>query len=498
MPKIDFMRAEVKMQLGKWSQIRDCLGGAEAIKGKGVAYLPMPNAHDKSTENKERYKGYKQRAVFMNAVANTVEGLVGQVFSADPVVDLPESMKILIEDADGAGVTLAQVAKGALGDVLAYGREGMMVDFPAPARNEQGLERDFTRQEMADGTARPNLLRFAPDKVINWRTRMIGGKSVLSLVVIEMSYIAEDDGFEIKNGTEWRVLTLDAGNQYVCEVWRKTEAASMQQGPAEPFVRHAVYYPRNSAGQRLTYIPFTFIGSLNNDTSPDKPPMYDLSEINLAHYRNSADYEDSIYMVGQGTPVAVGLTTQWVKDVWKDKPMQLGARGIVPLPVNGDFKIVAMEPNSMCKEGMDQKEVQMAMMGAQLVEKQEVQRTLGEAKMEKAVIDSVLVQCAKNDAQAIQQCLKWAADFYGESPDKIVFELSTDFAIMKLTPEERKMVLAEWQGGLLDFEEARNQLRQSGIAYKDDKEAKASIDLEMQSRVNLDEGGDNGDGGAPE
>lgn len=486
MPKVDFTRDEVKMQLGKWGQIRDCISGAETIRAKGTKYLPMPNPQDKSPANKQRFKDYVQRAQFMNATANTIEGLIGQVFSADPVVDMPDAMNLLQEDCDGNGVSLTQRAKKVLADALSFGRACLLVDFPEPPSDEEGKPRDFSRAEMEDGTARPNILQFDPENVINWRTKTVGGKTLLSLVVIQMPYTIRDDGFEIEEGTEWRVLKLDDGNEYVCEVWRKNnDQAASVNSPPQPFVLEKTYLPRDSTGQRLKYIPFTFVGSMNNNESPDKPPMYDISELNIGHYRNSADYEDAVYMVGQGTPVAIGLTSSWVKDVWKDKPMQLGSRGIVPLPAGGDFKIVQMSENSMPMEAMTQKEKQMAMLGAQLVEKQEVQRTLGEAQMERAVIESVLVQCAKNAAQAIQRCLKWAASFYGVPDDKIVYELSTDFAITKLTPEERKQVLAEWQGGLTTFEEARTQLRQSGIAYLEDEEAQAQIEQENQARIDL-------------
>lgn len=522
MPQIDFTRDEVKRQLPKWRKIRDCLAGQDKIKEAGTLYLPQPNAHDKSDENKERYAGYKLRANFLNAVDNTVQGLIGQVFSADPVVDLPDAMDLMQEDVDGDGVTLIQRAKKTLAETLALGRAALLVDFPKAALSDNEadvdgegnrLTRDFSRAEMLDGTARANIMQFDPENVINWRTTLRGGKRVLSLVVIAMKYISYDDGFEVKEDNEWRVLKLE-GDVYVCEVWRLTGQVSTpgttNAKPANQFVIHDRYVPRDSTGKPLDFIPFTFVGSMNNNDSPDKPPMYDIAEVNIAHYRNSADYEDNVFMLGQGTPVAIGLTSTWVKEVWGDKPMQLGSRGIVPLPVNGDFKIVASPENGMVIEAMNQKERQMAMLGAMLVEKKEVQRTLGEAQMERAQVESVLVQCAKNTAAAIQKCLRWAALFYGENPDAISFELSTDFAINKLTPEERKALIAEYQGGLLSFTEARNALRQSGIAYLEDEKAKAEIDAEAQTRIDMaaaeaaavgdatGDGGDGGDGGGEE
>ena len=130
----------------------------------------------------------------------------------------------------------------------------------------------------------------------------------------------------------------------------------------------------------------------------------------------------------------------------------------------------------------------MVALGAQLVEDKQVQRTLGEAKMENAVIASTVTSCARNVSQAFESALMAAASFSGVevNADKLKFQLSTDFAISKLSPDERRQLLTEWQGGLLTFGEARGQLRQSGIAILDDEVAKAEIDKDMETAINLD------------
>ena len=142
----------------------------------------------------------------------------------------------------------------------------------------------------------------------------------------------------------------------------------------------------------------------------------------------------------------------------------------------------------MVESAMDKKEKQMVALGAQLVEDKQVQRTLGEAKMENAVIASTLTSCARNVSQAFESALISAAQFRGVevNKDKLIFQLSTDFAIAKLSADERRQLLSEWQGGLISFSEARAQLRQSGIANLDDKDAQAEIEKEQESQIDLD------------
>jgi len=480
-PNVSYVLPEVEAMLPKWQMITDCIAGQEAVKKAGTKYLPKPNAADTSPENEARYTAYVTRAVFYNVTANTLSGLVGQVFNSDPVTEYPKELEPLWYDCNGRGVTLIQQAKKTLTSTLAFGRCALLVDFPKGAVDLDGNPRAFTRQEVMDGLARPTIQYYGPTDIINWRYEQKGAVSVLSLVVLVEDYIIKDDGFEIQRGTQCRVLRLRDG-MYEMEVWQRTD--EKQEGP---YYLIGTFQPRDSKGQRFGYIPFYFIGSQNNDAQIDKPPMYDIANLNIGHYRNSADYEDSVYMVGQPTPYFAGLTQTWVDEVLKGT-IQLGSRGAVPLPEGGSAGLIQAEENSMVKEAMDQKERQMVALGAQLVQDKQVQRTLGEAKMEATVIASTLTSCARNVSQAFESALLAAASFSGAQidADKLKFQLSTDFAIAKLSPEDRQQLIAEFQGGLVSFTEARAQLRQSGIATLDDEVARTEIEKDMESAVDLD------------
>jgi hypothetical protein len=474
-PNVDFVLPELYENHEKYELIRDCLAGQEAVKKKAQKYLPMPNAHDKSADNVARYEAYLARGLFYNVTGNTIAGLVGQVFSSDPATEFPEQLDPMWDDVTGEGVSMAQQAKRTLGHVLAYGRCGLLTDFPKAKADGT----DFTREEVQNGTARPVIQFYGVEDIPNWRYKTVGAESILCLVVLNEQYIISDDGFEIKRGRSKRVLRLDGDNLYVMEEWRP-----IGDDPENGWQKMPDVMPTDANGKRLNYIPFTFVGSQNNDGSVDRPPMYDMACINIAHYRNSCDYEDSVYMVGQPTPYFSGLSKAWVDDVLKGT-IYLGSRGAVPLPEGGEAGLIQAEENSMVKEAMDKKEQQMIAIGAQLVEDKQVQRTLGEAKMQNAVISSTLSSCANNVSQAFQQSVMWACDFYGVPNTDVVFELSTDFAIQKMSPQDRSALLAEWQGGGISWSEYRMQLRQSGIATQDDDEAKEEIAGDEQDRIDM-------------
>jgi hypothetical protein len=223
----------------------------------------------------------------------------------------------------------------------------------------------------------------------------------------------------------------------------------------------------------MTEIPFEFIGATNNDSTVDDAPLYDLAELNIGHYRNSADYEEASFIVGQPTPWFSGLTEDWVENVFKGKIM-LGSRAAVPLPENAQAGLLQVNANIMPMEAMKHKEAQMVALGARLVENRQVRRTLGEVKDSNAAETSILASCANNVSSAFTQALVWAGMFMGAGGD-VSFKLNTEFALTSMAAEERNALIADMQAGAISWTEVRTALRRAGVASSDDNAAKTEI-----------------------
>ena len=464
------VRKELREKLKHYELIDDCLAGEMQVKYRQTKYLPMPNPDDTSKENMARYQTYITRAVFFNVAQRTQFGLRGQVFLRDPLIELPTLLQPMIEDATGSGVTLQQLAQESVDKVLGFGRVGLYVDYPNMTTPD-GESRGVSRAEVETGEVKPMMKLIHPKDGINWRVMKRGAKTLLSLVVFKETYDEEDDGFETKTGEQWRVLRL-VNNQYVIEIYRD----KMGQTPTERYI------PKDSDGNPFDEIPFVFVGSVNNDPSVDPPPMYDLCSLNMAHYRNSADYEDSVYTVGQPTYWFSGLTQKWIDDTMGGQ-IRLGANGGIPLPVDGSAGILQAEPNTLAKEAMDQKEAQMLALGAKLIEASQTQRTATEADYDNISETSILSTVAKNVGAAFQYLLKFGARFVGQATDTLAFELNTEFDLVNLSPEERKTLIAEYVAGVITWTEVRDSLRRAGIASLTDKEAKAETESEEADRM---------------
>lgn len=472
-----YIRRDLRDILPTYKMIRDCMSGTRRIKQAKSEYLPRPfPVSQTSKDNEQRYRDYVHRAVFYNVAKRTTKAMIGEIFGREPQMVLPPNLESIKGNISGDGLDIDQVARMSAQYALAFGRGGLLVDYPSTDGET------ITQAQIAAGYIQPIILTFAPWQVVNWRTMQVGAKEILSLVVIFEGVGVQDDGFETKLGFQYRELRLDPDTGiYKVNLWRRAGASMAADGGAP--LTHGMgiyqsYTPQDARGNPLREIPFHFIGCDNNNPSIDEPPMYDICELNIAHYRNSADYEELMFMMGQPTQYFTGLNREWV-DSYLENTMFLGSRASIPLPVGSTAGILQITSNGALQGAMEQKERQMASLGAKLVEQRVIQRTATEAAIEDQAENSELGLIAGNVSDAMTWALKSACQFTGDDPTKVEYQLNTSFDLSQLDPAERLQLMKEWQAGAICWEEYRDQLRKSGIASLPDDEAQAAIEAEM-------------------
>lgn len=471
--KVDFEHPDYVDAKQDWYKVRTMCKGSRAVKSQGDKFLPRPCPGDTSEDNRERYKAYKKRAVFTNFTGRTLSGLKGEVMKKAPEIELPPILKIFEDDVDGQGTPLIQHASITLEEALSQGRGGLLTDYP----KTEGVT---TKAQQDAGLIRPTIVHYRAEDIINWWPGRVGAETIIKMVVLKEGGTKKTGNYSVEKTTQYRVLSISAieaqedGDEAQPEAYT---VAVYQIEDGEVVEVEAPYQPRGKNGQTLSRIPFHPVGAKKNDMSVDTPPLLDIAEINGAHYINSADNEEMSHISGQGTLWTSGLTAEWVKDEMGGE-IRIGSRGHIPLPEGGQAGLIQVAPNTMPGEGMKAKREDMVSMGAKLVSDRSSGETATRARMDDSSETSVLTTIANNVSDAYRAAIE-SVNLFVDFDGEFAFALNTDFDIHTLGAQDQMAIIAAWQGGIIDFEEARDLYKRAGLAHKDDEEVRNNVEEEQ-------------------
>lgn len=500
---VDTVHPEYCRYVDRWIMVDDVIEGSDQVKSKTTCYLPKPDSHvEKCAPSKDgyilagggydeaaynyacyyhrqkvinvntRYGQYLERAFFYNFTKRTKDGMIGGVFRKEPTVELPDNMQYLIDDVDGNGTNLDQQARVVLDQNLRKGRGGLFVDVPAREVGEDGQPIPVSQQDMQNGIALPRIQKYEAQDIINWRTKRIGSVTKVVMIVLREHYEppAEDevDMFSHECEYQYRVLYLNDAGNYSQKLYREDNTI-------------IDYGEIRANGRTLDYIPFFFFGSEENDYSVDNAPLYDLAVCNIAHYRNSADNEESSFICGQPTLVlAPSKQLGNPKQFNEANPggITLGSRQGINVGEGGSAQLLQAAENNLAKQNMRDKEDQAMAIGAQLISPSK-QETAEAARIQRGAETAVVAVVTKNVTAAYNDAFKACDLFLGGSgePD-VTFELSTDFFLTMPTAQDRAQWMAEINAGVLPAEFYYTYLRKHGLIPEDttDEEIRASIE----------------------
>ena len=448
MPNYSAVRAEYTEALPGWQLVKRCVAGPREVR-KYDEYLPMPDPLNLSQENKERYQQLKRRAMFLNVTGRTRTGLMGAVFRKTAEVELPAAINYLLENVSGDGASLEQLCKEATGECLETGRGGFLVDYPKVQMPEG--QTSLTVAQAAKARA---YVHFYPaETIVNWREDVIDGVKRLTLVVLhEKINEPTEDGFEFTAKDQYRALML-IGGRYIQRVYSEDQ----QDGEESE--------PKDKTGKTFDHIPFHFFGAQNNDASIDKAPLEDLAEVNVLHYGNSATVEEAGFISSQPT---LFITTDIQADEFvKLNPngMHIGSRRGHNLGKQGSAVMLQAKETQLARELMKDKEEQMLMIGARIVQQGGGAETAEAVRIRYSSDNSVLGTIAGNVSEAVRLALFDAQRFMMDGVDEAgtVFWLNQEFFDQVMDAQAILAQVQLWQQGIIAKKDLRTNLRQAGV-----------------------------------
>lgn len=465
MPKLDTVNTQYAKHHKQWKRCRDMIEGQDAIHGAGIEYLPKLKG-----QTIDEYLAYMTRATVFNASGRTLDALSGMVFSSDPKITVPAAMTDWLGDISLDGTSLANLANMTVEELIAVGRIGLIVEHPSNTL-------DGITVGVAEAlNLRPYIRMYTAECIHDWRTGTVNGAIDYTMVkLMEYVEVPGADEFQSSSVAQYRVLDLFNG-AYRVRMYRQDP---QKKDEWLQFGEDA--FPLSN-GQPLNYIPFVIANA--NDVGPSvcKPPLLDLVDQNLAHYRNTADFEHGLHFTGLPTPVvsgvqldppnqslSIGSTTAWVFPDPAAKASFLEFTGVGLKSLSDELKA---------------KEHRMAVLGARMLDDQirgaeSTETTLIKYAGEHATLASI----AKNAAEALRMALWYAAEWAGIDGE-VAVALNTQYGAAKLTPQALTALVAAWQAGAISKETLFQNLQTGkivadGVMFEDEQGRMDTQGVEM-------------------
>jgi hypothetical protein len=219
-------------------------------------------------------------------------------------------------------------------------------------------------------------------------------------------------------------------------------------------------FPRKT-GADMQEIPFYFINEVNSDPDCKEPPISALCDVNLSHYRTTADYEHGCRYGALPTPWGTGLNEDETPDgigpntFWQASSadakfgmLEFSGQGIQPIVDN-----------------LEAKEQKMAALGAEmLLPEKMAAETEGSKRMDKQTQHSVVSSVAASVSVVITKALELTAEWAGIQPGGIIYELNRDYAPGTIDAPLITAMLAAVQSGNMSFETFYQNLQKGELA----------------------------------
>lgn len=436
--KIDVLSAQLTPD--RWKKCRDAAEGQDAVHKAGQAYLPALTGQDAKA-----YESFKKRTPFFNATERTINGLVGMVYRKYPTTQAPDAMAEILADLTLEGESADLVSKEILRQVVEVGRVGALVEYP---RMEMGPP---TLAQASAMNLRPYVVEYKAEQIENWRMERVNNKNQPVMVKLRET-VTVWDGYESAEIDQIRYLLLEEG-AYIQRVYRKPANGQdwEQWGPDIVPLRR---------GAPLDFIPFVCFGPNELSLEVDKPPIMDLVEMNLSHYRTCADYENGAHFCGVPTPMLAGFQFEE-----KESTVALGGNAIVSADPSAKWGFLEFTGQGLTslKDLKTEKEAQMAALGSRMLAAEKKQAEAAETvQLRHAGEGAVLSSMAKTVSEGMTILLQIVADWQGIAGE-IDFELNSDFFDQTMTAQDLTALVAAWQQGAISTETLFFNLKQGEI-----------------------------------
>src|SRR5690606_26445514 len=336
-------------------------------------------------------------------VRDSLRSMMGLVSRLQPEIELPPGMEYMRENATDDGFSLRQLFMRTVRQIVSHGRVPLLVNV--------------------DDKSQAYMTAYRAESAINWKLGNQEGRNDLILAVMRETRPSDEaDEFSHDVDTVYRVLLMRDG---ACVTREEHAEGNVVEG-------ERLLGVTDSAGQivrALEYSPVGYAGSTDNGPDVDEVPLLSMARAALKSYQLSADYFTSLHYTSHPQPWVSGLTDE--KEITVTGPSaawDLGENGSC-----GYLEFQGAGIEAVGRAMLAQKNAALEA-GAKVMDVGGTES--GEARKARqndqhATLHSIVVTAA----EAIEQCLRYAADWLGYPEEKVKFTVDPTFVLPQIDPQ---------------------------------------------------------------
>lgn len=401
--QVNQVDAPISRMQADWAVIDALLGGTPAMRKAGKTYLPQ-----QPRESDDDFKYRLSTSTCFPAFERTLAVMAGKPFSKEVTPsDVPQPVLDLLPSIDDKGSSLHTFAFRAFREMVSHGFGGILVDH-TKTEGQAVTVADTKRMG-----ARPYWVHYKHNQILGARfTQTANGLQLVLLRLLET--VEEEDG--------------DYGSQDVQQVRvLRPGTWEIHRNGKDGWMLH------DSGKTTLDRIPFVFLVANPIGPMEGRPPLKDLAYLNVKHWQQQSDQDESARFCRKRLLVFTGLTS--------DDKITVASDMAVRLPKDADAKIVegSAESIEVGRSELDALEQQMIQTGAELLVAKPGQRTATEASNDAEANKSSLQSLVEDFEDALDQCLQFSADWLkaGEGGSVSLFK---DFGAATLSDASAQLV----------------------------------------------------------
>ena len=380
----------------------DLMGGTEAMRRAGGAYIPK-----KEAEPERAYAVRVNRTVLRNAFAQTLGYYRGQVFSREIALDNTssgltdeqmEQFAAWAEDVDQRGHNLTAWSGVVFTAGLVSGVTFCLVDYPHIETADEG---GVTMYRASDGTMRPKtaaadadegwspyLVHIPAEQVLDCRAEWRKGKRVIT------HFRYKETRQEPSESNPWALEDVQYIHAYWLDRWELWRSAVSTGKTAAGFQIVAEGTMTLDEIPVAVYIP----GDARSDFTA-RPALMDLAWLNIEHWRATSEQRDLLAYVRLPVWTVTGAEQKIGPD-GTPVPVPFGPGNVIYLQQGGGVQSAGVDPASVEAGRQDLRDLEDAMStyGLQIMQAQSA------ARMTATEVD-------KMTREGNSQLKNWALDY---------------------------------------------------------------------------------------